>query len=85
MLVSRPDIHVTINQAGGQADPTSASTINYTAVFSVPVTGFTGSDVKDQGSAPGTLTAMVTGGPSTDNGAVWGMTGAGDGSAQDSL
>src|SRR5439155_1070245 len=36
---------VTINQAAGQADPTSASPITFTAVFSEPVSGFTGSDV----------------------------------------
>ena len=33
---------VTINQAAGQADPTNASPINFTVVFSEPVTGFTG-------------------------------------------
>ena len=31
---------VTINQASGQADPTTVSPINFTAVFSEPVTGF---------------------------------------------
>ena len=31
---------VTINQAAGQADPTNASPINFTVVFSEPVTGF---------------------------------------------
>ncbi len=75
--VSRPDITVTIDQAAGQADPTSASTINYTAVFSAPVTGFTGTDVTIGGTAPGTKTATVTGGPSTYNVAVSGMTGSG--------
>ncbi len=33
---------VTINQASGQADPTNASSIHFTAVFSEPVSGFTG-------------------------------------------
>src|SRR6266480_3051603 len=32
---------VTINQAAGQANPTGASPINFTAVFSKPVSGFT--------------------------------------------
>ena len=32
---------VTINQASGQADPTTVSPINFTATFSEPVTGFT--------------------------------------------
>ena len=31
---------VTINQAAGQADPTNATPINFTVVFSEPVTGF---------------------------------------------
>ena len=31
---------VTINQATGQADPTSGTTVNFTVVFSEPVTGF---------------------------------------------
>ncbi len=71
-------ITVTLNQAASQADPTSASTVNFTAVFSNPVTGFTGSDVTLDGStAPGTLKATVTGGPSTYNVAVSGMTGPG--------
>ena len=40
---------VTINQASGQADPTTASPINFTATFSEAVTGFTGSDVSFAG------------------------------------
>src|SRR5438034_308757 len=36
---------VTINQAAGQADPTSTAPITFTAVFSESVSGFTGSDV----------------------------------------
>src|SRR5207237_3367417 len=36
---------VTINQAIGQADPTNVSPINFTVVFSEPVTGFTSADV----------------------------------------
>ena len=51
---------VTINQAGGQADPTSASPILYTAVFSEPVIGFASNDVNITGSAPGTKTANIT-------------------------
>src|SRR5438552_2836888 len=37
---------VTIDQAAGQADPTNSSPINFTAVFSKPVSGFTGADRK---------------------------------------
>ena len=36
---------VTINQAAAQADPTSSSPINFTVVFSEPVTGFTNADI----------------------------------------
>jgi hypothetical protein len=65
---------VTINQAAGQADPTSATPINFTALFSEPVSGFTGADVTITGTAGGTKTVEVTGGPSTYNVAVSGMT-----------
>src|SRR6266850_1442811 len=65
---------VTINQAAGQADPTSASPINFTAVFSVPVSGFTGAGVTISGTAGGAKTVTVSGGPSTYNVAVSGMT-----------
>jgi len=68
---------VTINQAAGQADPTSASPINFTAVFSKPVSGFTGAGVTISGIAGGTKTATVSGGPSTYNVAVSGMTSSG--------
>src|SRR5947199_78280 len=46
-----------------QADPTSTAPITFTAVFSEPVSGFTGSDVVIGGTAGGTTTAAVTGGP----------------------
>src|SRR2546429_5113781 len=65
---------VTINQAAGQADPTSTAPITFTAVFSEPVSGFTGSDVVIGGTAGGTTTAAVTGGPSTYTVAVGGLT-----------
>src|SRR5207249_592663 len=72
---------VTINQAAGQADPTSASPINFTAVFSEPVSGFTGTDVAIGGTAGGTKTATERGGPSTYTVAVSGMTSSGTASA----
>src|SRR5438445_6295112 len=68
---------VTIDQAAGQADPTSASPINFTAVFSKPVSGFSGAGVTISGSAGGAKTVTVSGGPSTYNVAVSGMTTAG--------
>ncbi len=51
---------VTINQASGQADPTAASPISFTAVFSAPVSGFDGSDVTVGGTAAGTKSVSVT-------------------------
>ncbi len=67
---------VTINQAAGQADPTNASPINFTVVFSESVTGFAAADVTLAGTA-GATTAVVTGGGTTYNVAVSGMTGDG--------
>lgn len=71
---------VTIDQAGGQTDPTSNTTINFTAVFSEAVNNFDGSDIDFTGStAPGTLVANVS---TSDNITfdiqVTGMTGDGD-------
>ncbi len=68
---------VTINQAVGQADPTSASSISFTATFSEPVTGFATGDVTITGTAGGTKTATVTGGPTIFNVDVTGMTSSG--------
>src|SRR5439155_1886546 len=47
---------VTINQAATQADPTSSAPINFTVVFSEPVSGFTGSGVTITGTAGGAKT-----------------------------
>jgi subtilisin-like proprotein convertase family protein len=70
---------VAISQAVGQADPTAVSPVNFSATFSEPVSGFTGADVSFTGStAGGTLVATVTGGPTTYNVAVSGMTTAGN-------
>jgi Concanavalin A-like lectin/glucanases superfamily/Bacterial Ig-like domain len=63
---------VTINQANSQADPTNASPIHFTAVFSEAVQGFTTGDVNIAGMA-GTPTVNVTGGPTTYDVAVSGM------------
>ena len=68
---------VTVNQAAGQADPASGSTINFTAVFSEPVNGFTASDVVISGTAPGTKTVVLTPSGNSYNIAVSGMSGAG--------
>jgi hypothetical protein len=69
---------VTINQAPGQPDPTNASPINFQVVFSEAVSNFTGADVNLSAStAPGALSAVVTGSGTTYNVAVSGMTGNG--------
>jgi hypothetical protein len=67
---------VTINQAVGQPDPTNASSINFTVVFSEVVTDFVSGDVSLGGTA-GATTATVTGGPITYTVAVSGMTTSG--------
>ena len=64
---------VAINQAAGQADPTSTSPINFTVAFSETVTGFTASDISFANSTVGgTLSAAVTGTGATYNVAVRG-------------
>ncbi len=50
---------VTINQAGGQNDPTNMSPINFTVVFNEPTTNFITGDVTLGGTA-GATTATVT-------------------------
>ena len=73
--IDRTGPTVTINQADGQADPTSASPINFTVIFSESVgTSFVTGDVKITGTAGGTKTATVTGSGDTYNVAVTGMT-----------
>jgi nitrogen fixation protein FixH/predicted heme/steroid binding protein len=68
---------VTINQAARQADPTGDTPIHFTVVFSKAVTGFAAGDVTLGGTAPGALTATVTGSGTTYDVAVSGMTGSG--------
>ncbi len=69
---------VTINQAATQGDPTIATPVHFTATFSKPVTGFTGSDISFTGStATGALVANITGGPEVFDVGVSGMTGSG--------
>ena len=64
---------VTINQAATQADPTKNSPINFTVVFSVPVSDFATGDVDVTFSGAGATTATVTGSGATYNVAVSGM------------
>jgi hypothetical protein len=68
---------VTIDQAGGQADPTNASPISYTVVFSESVTGFDGADVSLAGSTLSGLSATVSGSGANYTVSVTGMDGVG--------
>jgi len=69
---------VTIEQAAGQIDPTSAPAITYTVHFSEPVSGFTASDISFAGSTVGgTLQANVTGSGADYTVTVNGMFGIG--------
>ncbi|MDH7601929.1 MAG: Ig-like domain-containing protein, partial [Armatimonadota bacterium] len=63
---------VTINQAAGQEDPTAASVINFTVIFSESVTGFGADDIILGGTA-GATNVAVTGYGSMYNVAVSGM------------
>jgi hypothetical protein len=69
---------VTIDQAAGQADPSSGTSITFTVQFSEPVTGFTEADIAFTGStATGTLVAVVSGTGPLYTVTVTGMTGSG--------
>jgi subtilisin-like proprotein convertase family protein len=69
---------VTINQAGGQADPTNGSSILYSVLFSKPVTGFATGDVSFAGSTVGgSLVGTVSGSGTSYTVTVTGMTGNG--------
>ncbi|MCE9616106.1 MAG: hypothetical protein K8T26_17680 [Lentisphaerae bacterium] len=73
---ANPPLTVTINQAVGQADPTTGVTINFTVVFSQAVSDFATGDVTLGGTA-GATTAIVTGSGTTYNVAVSGMSAGG--------
>ncbi|QHK18939.1 hypothetical protein GU243_03275 [Pseudarthrobacter psychrotolerans] len=63
---------VTLNQAAGQADPTTTSPINFTATFSEPVTGFS-TGITYTGTALAS-TSAISGAGATYNVAASGMT-----------
>lgn len=54
---------LTVNQAGGQADPIAAGPVRFSAIFSEAVSGFTESDVLTVGSVAGAVS--VSGGPAS--------------------
>jgi len=66
----KPDV----DEAAGQMDPTSTQPINFSVDFGEDVTGFEASDLTLGGSAPGTKSAVITGGPASYNVAVSGLT-----------
>jgi hypothetical protein len=71
---------VTIDQASGQADPTSGSPVDFTVVFSEPVTGFATGDVSLSGTAGATTAEVSEVSPNdgtTYRVAVSGMSGSG--------
>jgi LPXTG-site transpeptidase (sortase) family protein len=78
-LVDTTPPAVTVNQASGQADPTDASPINFTAVFSEPIqpATFTATQVSLTGTAGATTVFITESAPlddSTFNIAVSGLT-----------
>lgn len=74
LVVDQTRPTVTINQAAGQADPTNASPINFTVLFSETVSDFATGDVTLSGAGSPGATATVTGSGTTYNVAVNGMT-----------
>lgn len=64
---------VTVNQEATQPDPTNSSPINFTVVFSEPVTGFTSADVVPNGTAAPTTAIVTSGSGTTYNVTVSGM------------
>jgi uncharacterized repeat protein (TIGR01451 family) len=72
-----PPVAVSINQAIGQNDPSTTSPINFTVVFTAPVSGFATGDVTLGGTAgatTGTVTEIAPNDGTTYNVAVGGMT-----------
>ena len=70
---SRPG--VTVNQEATQPDPTNTGPINFTVVFSEPVSGFTNADLVGNfgGTAAPTTAIITTGSGATYNVAISGM------------
>ncbi|MCC6148926.1 MAG: hypothetical protein IT461_01635 [Planctomycetes bacterium] len=68
---------VTINQGGGQSDPTTVSPISFDVSFTESVTGFGAGGVAISGTAGGTLVANVSGSGTTYTVTISGMTTSG--------
>jgi hypothetical protein len=69
-----PPVSVSINQATGQSDPTNGATINFTVAFSSAVTDFDDPTDVTLGGTAGATAFSITGGPTTYNVAVNGIT-----------
>jgi hypothetical protein len=79
-FVDDPAPGVTVEQAAGQADPTSGSPVRFTVIFSEAVTGFDGADVTLGGTAgadTATVTEVAPNDGTTYDVAVSGMTSSG--------
>ena len=74
-VIDRTGPTVTVEKAASQADPTSASPINFTIVFSEPVNDFTQADVVLAGT--GASVSALSGSGTTYTVAVGGMTASG--------
>ncbi|MBD3418898.1 MAG: DUF2341 domain-containing protein, partial [Chitinivibrionales bacterium] len=68
---------VTINQAGGQADPANSFPITYTVTFSEAVSGFEAGDITVGGTASGVVIGTVSGSGANYTVPVSGATGVG--------
>ncbi|MGB9619730.1 MAG: Ig-like domain-containing protein, partial [Armatimonadota bacterium] len=77
VVVDRTRPSVTIDREYIQRDPTNASIVRFTVVFSEPVVGFTSSDVAVGGSAGGSKSVVVKGRGSHYLVEISGMTSAG--------
>ena len=68
---------VTINQGGGQVDPTNGTPILFNVVFSEPVTGFASGDISLAGTTTPGAVAGVSGSGATYTVSISGMTTSG--------
>jgi LPXTG-motif cell wall-anchored protein len=68
---------VMIDQAPGQADPTSTAPVSFAVEFSEPVTGFAADDVQVSGTVSGALSVSVSGTGAAYTVAISGMTSGG--------
>jgi hypothetical protein len=68
---------VTVEQAPAQADPVGTAPVRFVVTFNKPVVDFVAADLTLGGTAPGALSALVSGSGATYTVAISGMTGGG--------